>query len=139
MRQAREHAPECIERLLSIVRDPKAAHRDVIAACLAILDRGLGRPIVPIFRNTSTGLPDEMVFGGGAGDNEVTALIMAARAEGGDYRKALADELARLDREEREEKAARKDEIDEARAAQARGEPISPLMKMLISVQDETS
>jgi hypothetical protein len=58
MRQAREHVPEIIERLLAIVRDPKAAHRDVIQAALALLDRGLGKPIVPIFRGNSSRLHD---------------------------------------------------------------------------------
>jgi hypothetical protein len=50
MRLARSHAPEAIEKLLSIMRDKKAAHRDVIQACLALLDRGCGKAVVPVYR-----------------------------------------------------------------------------------------
>jgi hypothetical protein len=136
MRQAREHAPECIERLLAIVRNPKSADRDAIQACLALLDRGLGRPIVPIFRNTGTGLPDEMVFGGGDG-GEATVLIAAANdGPVGQHRKALAEELARIDAEEAEAKARSRAEVDEAREAIANGRAVSPAMKLLLETRD---
>ena len=51
---------------------------------------------------------------------------------------ALQDELRRLDDEEAQAKAERRDQVDEARAAMSRGEPVSPLMAMLIKVRDET-
>jgi hypothetical protein len=110
MRQAREHAPECIERLMSIVRNPKASDRDVIQAALAILDRGLGKPIVPIFRGQNA-LPEEMVSGG---EGDVTPLIsIASRGNGDAYRRQLREELARLDNEAEQAKAVSRNEIDE--------------------------
>jgi hypothetical protein len=135
MRQAREYAPECLERLLAIVRNPKADDRNVIQACLALLDRGLGRPIVPIFRNTGTGLPDEMVFGGGEGSE--TPLLTAANGDtGAQYRRALQAELARLDREENEAKERKRSQMDRAREDLANGRPVAPALKMLLEVQE---
>ena len=40
---ARQHGPEVIRKLISIVRDEKAHRRDVIDAGAQILDRGFGR------------------------------------------------------------------------------------------------
>jgi hypothetical protein len=80
-----------------------------------------------------------MIEGSGA-DGDMTALLHAAgRDSTGTYRKALQDELARLDAEAREQKATQRDETDRARGAMARGEPVSPLMRMLVQVKDETS
>jgi hypothetical protein len=137
MRLARTRAPEAIQVLYDIMLDGSAAARDRIQAAIALLDRGCGKAVVPVYRG-GTNLPIEMIEGGGA-DGEMTALINAAgQGPTGQYRKSLQDELARLDAQEREEREARRDQTDAAREAQARGEPISPLMKMLIAIKDET-
>jgi hypothetical protein len=136
MRLARSHAPKAIERLRSIMMDPKAAHRDVIQAAIALLDRGCGKPVTPVYRG-GTNLPIEMIEGGG--DGEVTALLRSAgKGVDGAYRRALQAELTRLDDEEAQARAAQRDEVDEAREAMRRGEEVSPLMRMLIEVKDST-
>jgi hypothetical protein len=136
MRLARSHAPEAVEVLRSIMSNEQAADRDRIAACLALLDRGCGRAVVPIYKG---GLPDDITGAGGLGDNETSVLLsVAGRDPTGAYRQALRDELARLDAEEAQEKAARHSEVDEAAAAMARGEEVSPLMRMLVQVKNET-
>lgn len=138
MRLARSHAPECIERLLEIVRDKNASDRDVIQACIALLDRGCGKAITPVYRG-GTNLPIEMIEGSG-GDGEFTALLAAAgKGPAGAYRRALVDELARIDAEARAEKQTRRDEVNQARDAMARGEEVSPLLRMLVNVRNETS
>jgi len=135
MRQAREHAPEVIEKLLSIVRNPKAAHRDVIQAAIALLDRGCGRPVIPVFRGgDQIGLIEDSsgMIGG-----EATALLRsAARNANESYRETLLAELARLDAQEAESRAAAQDELDEARRARANGQDISPMMGLLLSTKD---
>jgi hypothetical protein len=42
---ARSYGPEAIRKLVSIMRDEKAHHRDQIVACGTLLDRGYGRAI----------------------------------------------------------------------------------------------
>jgi hypothetical protein len=136
MRLARATAPEAIETLRSIMANAKAADRDRIAACIALLDRGCGKPVVPVYRGAN-GLPQEMVEGVG-GDGEMTALLGAAgRGPLGAYRKALADELARLDAQEREERERRRDEVDAARRDQAAGRELPPSLRMLLATKDE--
>jgi hypothetical protein len=140
IRYARAHSIEMVDKLVSIVRDSKAARRDQISAALAVLDRGCGKAIVPVFR-TGNRLPLEMTVSDGiGGDGEWTPLLASAgRGPAGNYRRLLQEELSRLDAEEREQRAAHRDEIDEAREAMARGEEVSPLMTMLVRVKDETS
>ena len=45
MAHARKYAPECIEYLVSVVRDESARRADRINAAAELLDRGLGRPV----------------------------------------------------------------------------------------------
>jgi hypothetical protein len=139
IRLARSHAPECIDKLLEIMRSPDTHPRDAIQAALAILDRGCGKAIVPVFR-TGNRLPLEMTVADGEGDGAWTPLLGAAgQGPAGAYRKMLADELARLDAEAAQEKSARRDEVDAAAEAMRRGEEVSPLMSMLVQVRKETS
>lgn len=41
---AKSHSLEALEKLVAVMRSPKASNREVIAAASAILDRGYGRP-----------------------------------------------------------------------------------------------
>jgi hypothetical protein len=140
IRYARTHSIEALHKLLEIMRSPDTHPRDAIQAALAVLDRGCGKAIVPVFR-TGNRLPLEMTVADGEGDGgEYTALLAAAaRGPEGAYRRALQAELERLDNEASKEKQTRRDETDRAREALARGEPITPLQRMLIAVKDETS
>jgi hypothetical protein len=82
-------------------------------------------------------MPTEYHLGDGSADGEFTALIAAAGQGPRDaYRKTLVEELSRLDSEEQQDKADRKDEIDAAREALRNGQKVSPAMKMLIEVRD---
>lgn len=99
MRLAREACPEAIETLTVIMRDTDATRRDRINACIALLDRGLGRPIVPVYKGENA-MPLEMVAEAGADGVEVTALTRAAKHS--DRVKALEAELARLKRTDAE-------------------------------------
>jgi hypothetical protein len=136
MRLARSHAPECIDKLLSIMRNGKSSHRDQIAAAIALLDRGCGKAITPVYKG-GTNLPTEYHLGEGGGDGEWTALIAAAGQGPRDaYRRTLVEELSRLDSEEQQDKADRKDEIDAAREAMRNGKKISPAMKLLLVTRD---
>jgi hypothetical protein len=137
MRLARSHAPEAIEKLLSIMRNGKASHRDQIQAAIALLDRGCGKPITPVYKG-GTNMPTEYHLGdGGGADGEFTALIAAAGQGPRDaYRKTLVEELAKLDLEEKQAKARSRAEVDAARAAMANGQAVSPAMRMLVEVRD---
>jgi hypothetical protein len=139
MRLARTYCPEAIERLVVIMRDTSVPPRDTIAACQTIMDRGLGRPIVPMFKGSPNGFPAEMVSEIGA-DGETTALLMAAGKDAsGTYKATLKAELERIETEERLSKAKSRDEVDAAAAAMERGEHIeSPALRMLASVRRET-
>jgi hypothetical protein len=131
MRLARSYAPEAVERLHSIVMDPKAAHRDVIAAAVALLDRGCGRAIIVNANNASnvlTGEGDHGVEGG--------VLLRAAGQDSGvGYRRALEAEIARLNAEEDEQRA----DLDAARKTLAAGGEIDAPTRLLLQVKDETS
>jgi hypothetical protein len=136
MRQARSHAPEAIDRLLSIIRDETASNRDVIQACIALLDRGCGKAVVPVFQGAH-GLPMEMIGESGADGSEITALLACVKeSSAGGYRRALKAEMDRLDAEERIEKTARQDQVDRARKDHMNGRPIDPAMRLLLSVKD---
>jgi hypothetical protein len=75
--------------------------------------------------------------GGGYGDGPMTALLRSAgRDTDGEYRRALQDELNRIDAEERQAREAQRDEVDAARADLANGKPVSPPMRMLIETLD---
>jgi hypothetical protein len=139
MRLARSHCPEAVERLVEIMRDRSVPPRDTITACMAIMDRGLGRPIVPVFKGSPNGFPSEMVSEIGA-DGEMTPLLLAAgRGADASYKNALRSELDRIEKEERLAKDARRDQIDKAAAAMRRGEDVDPAMRILASVRNETN
>ena len=57
-RLARELSPRAIRRLAIIMDDPKASRRDQIAASVALLDRGCGRPPA-VHRFIENPLPDD--------------------------------------------------------------------------------
>ena len=80
---ARQCAPSAIARLHKIAHDPSASHRDQIAASIALLDRGFGRPAVAVLNlgnttdNPLSGAPEETVLLPSPG---MTALLISARA-----------------------------------------------------------
>ena len=72
---ARDYSPAAIERLHSIAHNPAAPFRDQVAAANALLDRGLGRPAMPVFHGSSGGM-SSMDLGEGV---PMSALVSAAR------------------------------------------------------------
>ena len=136
-RLAREHSAAAIERLSSIMMNDKASHRDQIAAAVALLDRGCGRPPLGIYHSSkdgsSTYAPDTI-----NGEAPSPLLLDASRRRNSAYADELRAELRRIDAEEARERVQRQDEVEEARAAMARGEEVSPLMKMLVQVREAT-
>jgi hypothetical protein len=137
MRQAREYAPEVLEKFIAIVRNPDSSDRDVIQAGLAILDRGCGKAITPVYQGEH-GLPLEMIGESGA-DGETTPLLRAAKhSEKDKRRKELLAELGRLDREERTDREIRDSQMTDAREAALNGEPVSDMMSLLLAVKSET-
>jgi hypothetical protein len=137
MRLARSHCVEAVERLVELMRDKSTPPRETIAACMAIMDRGLGRPIVPVFKGSPNGFPTDMVSDIGA-DGALTPLLAAAgRDAGGTYKQTLQDELKRIETEERLAKEARRDQVKKAAARMANGEPVEPALAMLARVRGE--
>jgi hypothetical protein len=136
MRMARSHAPECIAKLLSIIRNENSSDRDVIAACIAMLDRGCGKAIVPVYKGEH-GLPHEMV-GAGIGDGDWTPLLGAAgKGPAAAYRRALQEELSRLDAEASQEKAAREEQLAKAQEDARDGKPLPDSLRLLLAVKNE--
>lgn len=134
-RLARELSPAAIEKLNSIVHDPKALDRDKIAAANSILDRGLGKPAFPVFHGGS-GMSSPMELEDGT---PVSPLLLAAgKSRDAAYKAELQAELRRIEAEEAQMRTEMDDELADARAAQARGEEISPSLRMLIAVKDDT-
>jgi hypothetical protein len=137
IRFARAHSIEALEKLLEIMRDPSASRRDQIQACLAVLDRGCGRPIVPIFKGEHN-LPMEMLGESGA-DGEMTALLSAAKhGEKDKRRKELQAELARLDREDRTDREIRDSQLADAREAARNGQPLPDALRLLLATKNES-
>ena len=73
-RLAREHSGAAIARLYEIMLDRKASHRDQIQAAIALLDRGLGKPAMPVFHGSGMSSPLELDDNG----EPVSALLRAA-------------------------------------------------------------
>jgi hypothetical protein len=136
MRLARTHSADAIEVLRSIMMDESASTRDRIAAAVAMLDRGCGRPIAAVYSG-GTNLPSEMLSDTGLDGAEITPLLADAKQGPVEYRRTLKAELARLDAEESAEKDARRDQLDRARAAMANGQTIDPATALLLKVKDE--
>jgi hypothetical protein len=137
MRLARSHCVEAVERLVELMRDKSTPPRETIAACMAIMDRGLGRPIVPVFKGSPNGFPTDMVSDIGA-DGALTPLLVAAgKGANGTYKQTLQDELKRIETEERLAKEARRDQVKKAAARMANGEPVEPALAMLARVRGE--
>ena len=134
-RLARELSPAAIEKLNSIVHDPKALDRDKMAAANSILDRGLGKPAFPVFHGGS-GMSSPMELEDGTPMSPL--LLAAGKSRDAAYKAELQAELRRIEAEGAQKRTEMDDELAEARAAQARGEEISPSLRMLIAVKDDT-
>ncbi len=133
-RQARELVPDAIQRLYAIMNDPEAPHRDQIAAANAICDRGLGRPVVPVFQGGADGMSSSFETEDGT---PATALLMAAKGRKDASIKAqLQAELRRIEAAEAQGDAEKEDQLAEARAAQARGEEIPGILALLLAAKD---
>jgi hypothetical protein len=137
-RLAREHSAAAIERLRSIMMNNRVPYRDQIRAAEVLLDRGCGRPPLGIYHSakdgSSTYAPDTI-----NGEAPSVLLLDASRRRDASYAAELRAELARIDAMEAKERAERADQVEAARAAMARGEEVSPLMKMLVSVREATN
>ena len=59
-RLAQEHCPEAIERLATLMKDKSS--RTAVAACIAILDRGCGKPPQALEHSGSLGLTHEQAL-----------------------------------------------------------------------------
>jgi hypothetical protein len=139
MRLARSHCAEAVERLVEIMRDKSVPPRETIAACMAIMDRGMGRCVVPVFKGTANGFPSDMIQDVGA-DGALTPLLIAAGQNAGDtYKQTLQDELKRIETEERLAKEARRDQVNRAAAKLANGEPVEPSLALLARVRGEAN
>lgn len=133
-RLARDLTPAAIMRLNSIVHDPDALDRDVIAAAIAISDRGCGKPPMGVFHGSGTGSPMMELDENG---EPISALIIAAsRRKEAAYKLELQAELRRIEQAEERERAEQADRLAEARAAQARGEEIPGMTALLLAARD---
>ena len=96
IRAARERSIRAIEILTDIMEDEDVQPRDRIAACVALLDRGNGKPAMAVI--------GEVFDGGGTGPNEgLTALLVRARMEHAKMEEESARiKAARIEREEAE-------------------------------------
>ena len=103
------------------------------------MDRGCGRPPLGVYHAAGTGSNYEAGNVDAVNGDRPSALLQAAgKRRDAAYRAELEAELRRIEAEEAQRKAERADELSEARAAQARGEEISPVLAMLIAVKDDT-
>jgi hypothetical protein len=138
MRLARSHCAEAVETLVSIMRDESTPPREKIASCVAIMDRGMGRPVVPVFKGTANGFPSDMI--GDVGADGLTPLLRAAGKDAsGEYKATLQAELRRIEDEERVSREARRNAVDRAAAKLANGEAIEdPAMRMLATVATQS-
>ena len=127
-REARELVPGAIQKLNEFVYDEDAPYRDRITAAIAICDRGLGKPVVPVYQ------------GGGASPLEQTedgapmsALLRVAR--GSSDERALAElraEVQRIEAKLAQEKQEREARLAEAAERLSRGEEIDGLTALLL-------
>jgi hypothetical protein len=72
---ARSYAVEAIETLVAVMRADNAGPRARIAAAIAILDRGFGRPTQTVYSSPGHIDPDKL------SDAELVAMIMADRGD----------------------------------------------------------
>jgi hypothetical protein len=81
MRAAQKICPKVLRELERIVDDPCASNRDRIAAGGMILDRGLGKPVVPVYSGANN-MPVEMLASPDVdGEGAPTALLRAVKGE----------------------------------------------------------
>jgi hypothetical protein len=82
-----------------------------------------------------------MVFGGGPGGGENALLAIANDGPVGQYRKALVEELARIDAEEAEAKQRSRNQLAAARNARANGQKLSDSdpMRLMLQMKDDST
>jgi hypothetical protein len=92
-RLARDLCPRAIQRLATIMDDPRASKRDQIHASIALLERGAGRAVQP-----TIDMGNLNVDGIHGGDG-LTALLLAAKTSNRKQTLEEEEELAALDAE----------------------------------------
>ena len=126
-REARDLVPGAIQKLNEFIYDEDAPYRDRITAAIAICDRGLGKPVVPVYQGGAS--PLEQTEDGAP----MSALLRVAR--GNSDERALAElrvETRRIEAKLAQEREEHEAHLAEAAARLSRGEKIDGLTELLL-------